>query len=74
MNDDIHLSQIQTLWSIVRQAHGDQTSVASAQKSLLDRYGGAVRRYALAAPHKWPNWTGSAFLKCSVPVDESPWL
>jgi RNA polymerase sigma-70 factor (ECF subfamily) len=49
MNDDIHISQIQTLWSVVRQAHGDQTSVASAQKSLLDRYGGAVRRYALAA-------------------------
>jgi RNA polymerase sigma-70 factor (ECF subfamily) len=49
MGDDIHLSQIQTLWSVVQQAHGDHTSVADAQQSLLDRYGGAVRRYALAA-------------------------
>jgi RNA polymerase sigma-70 factor (ECF subfamily) len=37
------------LWSVVRRAHGDRTAVQSAQQSLLDRYGGAVRRYALAA-------------------------
>jgi RNA polymerase sigma-70 factor (ECF subfamily) len=49
MGDDIHLSQIQTLWSVVRQAHGDHTFVHDAQQALLDRYGGAVRRYALAA-------------------------
>lgn len=49
MDDDIHLSQIQTLWSVVELAHGDNTAVASAQQKLLDRYGGAVRRYALAA-------------------------
>ncbi len=49
MDDDLHLSQIQTLWSVVRRAHGDHTAVQSAQQSLLDRYGGAVRRYALAA-------------------------
>jgi RNA polymerase sigma factor (sigma-70 family) len=49
MDDDLHLSQIQTAWSIVREAHGDHTAVRSAQQSLLDRYGGAVRRYALAA-------------------------
>lgn len=46
---DPHLSQIQTLWSVVRRAHGDHTAVQSAQQMLLDRYGGAVRRYALAA-------------------------
>jgi RNA polymerase sigma-70 factor (ECF subfamily) len=49
MADDLHLSQIQTAWSVVREAHGDHTAVRSAQQSLLDRYGGAVRRYALAA-------------------------
>jgi RNA polymerase sigma factor (sigma-70 family) len=47
--DDLHLSRIQTLWSVVRRAHGDHTAVQSAQQALLDRYGGAVRRYALAA-------------------------
>ncbi len=47
--DDDHLSMIQTAWSMVRRAHGDHTAVQSAQQSLLDRYGGAVRRYALAA-------------------------
>ena len=34
----------------MRQAHGNQTvGVESAQRILLDRYGGAIRRYALAA-------------------------
>jgi hypothetical protein len=47
--DDSHLSQIQTLWSMVERAHGDHTNVQSAQQTLLDRYGGAIRRYALAA-------------------------
>ncbi len=49
MDDDPHLSQIQTLWSVVELAHGDNTAMASAQQKMLDRYGGAVRRYALAA-------------------------
>jgi RNA polymerase sigma-70 factor (ECF subfamily) len=49
MSDNPHLSQIQTLWSVVRLAHGDHTAVQSAQQVLLDRYGGAVRSYALAA-------------------------
>jgi RNA polymerase sigma-70 factor (ECF subfamily) len=49
MNDDRHLSRIQTVWSMVYQAHGDGTAVQAAQQSMLDRYGGAVRRYALAA-------------------------
>jgi RNA polymerase sigma-70 factor (ECF subfamily) len=47
--DHYRLSRIQTLWSVVRQAHGDQTDIQSAQQTLLDCYGGAVRRYALAA-------------------------
>lgn len=49
MDDDLHLSRIQTAWSMVRRAHGDHTAVQGAQQELLDRYGGAVRRYALAA-------------------------
>lgn len=49
MDDQLHLSRIQTAWSMVRRAHGDHTAVQSAQQALLDRYGGAVRRYALAA-------------------------
>ena len=45
-----HLSQIDTLWSIVRRAHGDQsTDAQSAQHNLLDRYSGAARRYLLGA-------------------------
>lgn len=49
-SDDSHLSQISTLWSVVRQAHGDQTLDArSAQEELLRRYGGAIRRYLIAA-------------------------
>jgi RNA polymerase sigma-70 factor (ECF subfamily) len=49
MDDDLHLSRIQTAWSLVRRAHGDHTNIVEAQQTLLDRYGGAVRRYALAA-------------------------
>jgi RNA polymerase sigma factor (sigma-70 family) len=49
MDEDPHLSQIQTLWSVVELAHGDHTAMQSAQQKMLDRYGGAVRRYALAA-------------------------
>jgi len=49
MDDELRLSRIQTAWSMVRRAHGDHTAVQSAQQALLDRYGGAVRRYALAA-------------------------
>ena len=45
-----HLSQIQTLWSVVRRAHGDRLSQhQQAQERLLARYGGAARRYLLAA-------------------------
>ena len=48
-DDDLHISRIATAWSMVREAHGDHTAVQSAQQRLLDRYGGAVRRYALSA-------------------------
>lgn len=47
---DIRLSRISTLWPVVRQAHEAGTEDAqSAQKRLIERYGGAVRRYLLAA-------------------------
>ena len=47
--DSPHISQIPTLWTVVRQAHGDEASDAGdARKRLLDQYGGAVRRYLLA--------------------------
>lgn len=48
-DDDLHISRIATAWSMVREAHGDHTAVQSAQQRLLDRYGGAIRRYALSA-------------------------
>src|SRR5438876_1024348 len=47
---DPRLSRISTLWSVVRQAHdGSATGVCVAQQQLLERYGGAVRRYLMAA-------------------------
>jgi RNA polymerase sigma-70 factor (ECF subfamily) len=40
------LSRIQTLWTLVRQAHdGPADAVRTAQQQLLDRYGGAIQRY-----------------------------
>jgi RNA polymerase sigma factor (sigma-70 family) len=45
-----HLSRISTLWSLVSQAHhetGDE--VGAAQRQLLERYGGAIRRYLLGS-------------------------
>lgn len=48
--DDDRFSQIETMWSMVRRAHDDGiTAVGQAQQELLERYGGAVHRYALAA-------------------------
>lgn len=45
-----HLSQIQTLWTLVRQAHeGESDELHQAQRKLLERYGGAVKRYLLGA-------------------------
>lgn len=49
-DDADHLSQIQTQWSVVREAHGDNVhEVQAAMQTLLERYGGAVKRYLLAA-------------------------
>lgn len=50
MADFDRLSRIDTLWSVVRRAHGDNSeSCKSAQQELLDRYGFAIRRYLQAA-------------------------
>ena len=50
MTADEHLSQVQTLWSVVRRAHGERvTEIRQAQEMLLQRYGGAARRYLRAA-------------------------
>ena len=47
---DQRLSRIQTLWTVVRRAHaGSEAAVHSAQEQLLNRYGGAVRRYLIGA-------------------------
>ena len=43
-----HLSQIHTLWTTVRRAHGGSAS-AAAQLRLLERYGAAIRRYLRGA-------------------------
>lgn len=49
-HDFDRLSRIDTMWSMVQQAHRQEaTQFAQAQQQMLDRYGGAVRRYALAA-------------------------
>jgi RNA polymerase sigma-70 factor (ECF subfamily) len=49
-NPDQHLSQIATLWTVVGQAHGaDAAAVTAARQRLLQRYGGAVKRYLLGA-------------------------
>ncbi|MGC1274533.1 MAG: sigma-70 family RNA polymerase sigma factor [Planctomycetaceae bacterium] len=49
MSAEEHLSRIDTLWSVVQRAHspGDARA-AEAQELLLDRYGGAIRRYLCA--------------------------
>ena len=51
LSDPNHrLSQITTLWTMVDQAHGlDAAAVTSARQRLLERYGGAVKKYLLGA-------------------------
>src|SRR5262245_46803069 len=47
---DTRLNQIATLWSVVKCAHADPGEQGRAAKqALLERYGGAVRRYLLGA-------------------------
>ena len=48
-DDELHISRIPTAWTMVRDAHRDHTAVQVAQQQLLERYGGAIRRYALSA-------------------------
>jgi RNA polymerase sigma factor (sigma-70 family) len=49
-HDDLRLSRIDTLWSVVRQANaGTADKARQAQEALLERYGGAVRRYLLGS-------------------------
>jgi RNA polymerase sigma-70 factor (ECF subfamily) len=52
---DTRLSQISTVWTVLRQAHGGSDDVAgAARRLLLERYGPAVRRYlgaVLGDPH-----------------------
>lgn len=44
------LSRIDTLWSVVQQAHdGESTAVVGAQQQLLDLYGSAIKRYLVAS-------------------------
>lgn len=47
---DEHLSQIETLWSLV-QAGGDpaRSDAVDARQKLMERYGGSVRRYLMAS-------------------------
>jgi RNA polymerase sigma-70 factor (ECF subfamily) len=46
----VRLSEIDTPWSVVRKAHdGSDESVRLAKQALIDRYGGAVRRYLRAS-------------------------
>ncbi len=48
-NSDSRLSRISTLWTEVHQAQIDGTLAPDARRRLLEIYGGAVRRYLLAA-------------------------
>jgi RNA polymerase sigma-70 factor (ECF subfamily) len=55
MNESLadRLSQIATQWSVLEQAHADKKEAARwAQEQLLQRYGGAVRRYLLGCVHQ----------------------
>jgi RNA polymerase sigma-70 factor (ECF subfamily) len=49
---ELRLSRIETLWTLVRRANeGTALAATDAQAKVLDRYGGAVRRYLLGALH-----------------------
>ena len=44
-----HISQIETIWPVLRQAHdGNTLEVTAAQQMILERYRPAVHRYLLA--------------------------
>ncbi len=46
---DSRLSRIDTQWSLVRQAHQENSGLHGAQAELFEQYGQAVRRYLLAS-------------------------
>ena len=46
---DEHLSQINTLWTMLLRAHTPAGDAELARHALLERYGGAVGRYLLGA-------------------------
>jgi RNA polymerase sigma factor (sigma-70 family) len=49
MAQNEHLSRIETLWSVVRQAHAtDSAATSAARAQLIDRYGSAIRSYLMA--------------------------
>ena len=49
MEEEQRLSRMVTQWSIVRCAHDSESDDRrAAQRALLERYGGAIRRYLLA--------------------------
>lgn len=48
MHPQEHLSQIITMWTLVREAHSG-SQMCSAQTALMNRYHGAVYRYLLGA-------------------------
>lgn len=49
---DQHLSHLDTLWTVVRQAHQSPVDGSTAaQQRLLEHYGPAVYRYLLGASH-----------------------
>ncbi|APZ95801.1 RNA polymerase sigma factor [Fuerstiella marisgermanici] len=50
MPDEQRISRIETLWSVVRTAQGDDSMDSrTAMQQMLDRYGTAIRRYLLGA-------------------------
>jgi DNA-directed RNA polymerase specialized sigma24 family protein len=44
-----HLSRIETRWSLVFEAHGEDERASDSLHQLMRRYGGAVQRYLLAS-------------------------
>jgi RNA polymerase sigma-70 factor (ECF subfamily) len=44
-----HLSRIETRWSLVFKAHGEDERASDSLHQLMRRYGGAVQRYLLAS-------------------------
>jgi RNA polymerase sigma factor (sigma-70 family) len=43
------LNKLSTAWTVLRQAQGMSSEATAARQLLVERYGGAVRRYLLAA-------------------------